>query len=116
MISARIQQVMCNAPQRLRNKLFAAICEKNRHEIHFPAFGVVEIQRYKLAFPVGTFSYIGVVVTTETPVISLCANQQDRLGPIKTVEHPARPAFFRCAILVLVYPGVYAVLTKSLGQ
>ena len=116
MITARIQQVMCNAPQRLRNKLFAAICEKNRHEIHFPAFGVVEIQGYKLALPVGAFSFIGVIVTTEAPLISLCANQQDRLGPVKTVKHPARPTFFRSAILVLVYPGVYTVLTKPLGK
>src|SRR6516165_1691618 len=107
---------MRNAPQRLRNELFAAIREKNRHEIHFPAFGVVQIEGYKLTFPVGAFSFVGVVVTTEAPVISLCANQQDCLGPIKTVKHPARPAFFRSAILVLVYPGVYTVLTKSLGK
>src|SRR5438132_10516068 len=98
---------MRNASQRLRNKLFAEVREKNRHEIHFPAFGVVKIQRYKLAFPVGTFSFIGVVVTAETSVISLCENQQHRLGPIKTVKHPARPTLFRSAILVLVYPGVY---------
>src|ERR1700730_3823171 len=107
---------MRNAPQRLRNKLFAEIREKNRHEIYFSAFGVVEIQRYKLAFPVGAFSFIGVVVTAETSIINLCANQQNRLGPFKTVKHPARPTFFRSAILVLVYPGVYTVLTKSLSK
>ena len=54
--------------------------------------------------------------TAKTSVISLCANQQDCLGPIKTVKHPSRPPFFRSAILVLVYPGVYTVLTKSLGK
>src|ERR1700730_12353586 len=105
---------MRNASQWLRNKLFAEIREKNRHEIHFSAFGVVEIQRDKLAFPVGAFSFIGVVVTAKTSVISLCANQQDCLRPIKTVKHPSRPTFFRSAILVLVYPGIYTVLTKSL--
>src|ERR1700686_1483431 len=107
---------MRNAPQRLRNKLFAKIREKNRHETLFPAFGVVEIQRNKLAFPVGAFSFIGVVVTAKTSVISLCANQPDCLGPIKAVKHPSRPTFFRSAILVLVYPGIYTVLTKSLSK
>ena len=32
------------------------------------------------------------------------------------VEHPARPTLLRCAIHVLVEPGVKTILTQPLGE
>jgi hypothetical protein len=55
-------------------------------------------------------------MASEAPMVGLCANSQNKIGPVQAVEHPARPTFFGRPGNVLIDLRVHAVLAQSLGQ
>ena len=79
-------------------------------------FGYGIAQRDETAFPVRTFSSGRFIAATKTLVVNLCANQQDKVRPIKAVEHPAWPAFRRGPYNVLIDLSVDAIDAKPFGQ
>jgi len=55
-------------------------------------------------------------VSTESPVVSLGADDENKARRIEFVEHPARPALLRRAIHILVEESLDAVRAQSFGK
>jgi hypothetical protein len=55
-------------------------------------------------------------VAAETAVVGLSANNQNKIGPVQSVEHPPGPTFFWYPSDILIYLGIHAVRAESLGQ
>ena len=67
--------------------------EKDRRELRRCTFCIVHLQGDEIAFPVRPFAFGQLFVPTEAPVVRFCANHQNKLGPVESVEHPSRPTF-----------------------
>lgn len=87
-------------------------CQSNR----MPGKEMVNHQCDEMSFPVRPFASAWFFTAPEAPMVRLCANNQNKIGPVQPVEHPARPAFFRRPGNVLIELGVNAVVAEPLGQ
>jgi hypothetical protein len=104
------------ASDRLWNEPLLSLIEKDRHEFRGPTFGMINHLCDELSFPIDSFAFARLLMASEAPVVRLCANGQNKIGPVKAVEHPAGPSFFRGSSNVLIDLGVHPILTETLGQ
>ena len=79
-------------------------------------FLIVNLKRDEISFPVRSFTSARQFVAAETAVVGLSANNQNKIGPVQSVEHPPGPTFFWCPSDVLISLGIHAVRAESLGQ
>jgi len=100
----------------LWDELLVLGIEKDRSELRSSTSDVIHLQCDEISFPVRPFAFALLFAATKAPIVRLCANNQDKISPVQSVEHPAGPAFGRCPSNVLIELGIDAVGTESLGQ
>jgi hypothetical protein len=101
---------------RLGNSLLVSRIEEHGHELEGRAPGVVDGVGDDGPFPVDALAFPWLLVPAEAAIVGRGADQQDELGQVESVEHPARPLLRRGAVDVLVEVGVDAVRTQSLRE
>src|ERR1700693_1120428 len=104
------------ASDRLWNESLLSLIEKDRHEFRGPTFGMINHLCDEVSFPVHPFALARLRMASEAPIVRLCANSQNKISPLKPVEHPAGPTFLRRPGNVLIDLGVHAVFAEALGQ
>ena len=112
----RVKNVASMNPKRFRDKWHVGVRKEDRNKLLRLTPGLVHLGCDQLSLPIRPLSSVRLPVATEALVICLRADDQNEVCPIQSVEHPARPAFLRRALDILVNLDLHAIAAHSFRQ
>src|SRR5262245_25562113 len=68
------------------------------------------------SLPIHAFAHVGSLLSSETAIVGFCTNEEDVIGPVDLIEHPARPPLQWRALHILINHRVEAIGAQAFRQ